>query len=465
MEYGGAADIGRAYPRSMPASNMESTETKKRVVIIGAGFGGLRTAKELARSDLDVILVDRNNYHRFQPLLYQVATAGLEPNEIVHPVRNIFKKDKNVHFLLGVVQEVDRPRRRIILEDGSDVPYDYLVIAAGAATNYFGIDGAAEHAYPMKGVSEALQLRNHMLRQFERAERTAGAQSEGALTFVVVGGGATGVEMAGQMAELFQRVLKEDYRNVDTSTARVVLLEMMPDLLAPYEEPLRDYARRALKARGVDVRTETTVERVEAGAVILEGGERIPAQTLIWAAGIKADPLADAVGTEQTKGGRLVVRPDLSLPGHPEIFAIGDIAGGLDDAGNPYPQLATVAIQQGRHVGRQIKRLHSGKNAEPFDYRNPGIMATIGRNDAVAQLAGGVKLKGFVAWAMWASVHIYKLVGFRNRVEVLLNWIYNYATYNFSARIILEGVPDAGGEDPARVRAQSERQATEAAAE
>lgn len=421
--------------------NRSQANAHPRVVIVGAGFAGLRVASELSDAGAEVILIDRNNYHKFQPLLYQVATAGLEPDEIVHSVRDIFKKDKNVGFLLGNVHAIDRDQRRVILEDGPPISYDVLVLAAGATTNFFGIPGADEHAFPMKSVPEALHLRNHILRQFEEAERDPDHLEDGALQFVVVGGGPTGVETAGQLSELFRYVIREDYRNVDTSHARVILLEMLPELLMPYAESLRDYTRRSLEKRGVEVRTETTVERVEHDAVFLEGGDRIPTRTLIWAAGVSASPLAAAVGTEQTGGGRLVVGPDLSVPGHPEIYVIGDMCGGKNEDGEMYAQLATVAIQQGRHVGRQIKRRIKMQESQSFDYKDPGIMATIGRNAAVAQLAGGIEVKGFVAWLMWAFIHIYKLVGFRNRFDVFLSWVYNYATYNFSARVIMDLLP------------------------
>lgn len=412
---------------------------RPRVVVVGAGFAGLEATKVLAGAPVEVTLIDRNNYHKFQPLLYQVATAGLEPDEIVHPVRDILGRRRNVRFLMGTVARVDRARREVVLAEGTAVPYDHLILAAGATTSYFGIPGAAEHAFPMKTVPEALHLRNHILRRFEHAERDDAP--EGALTFVVVGGGPTGVELAGQLAELFQRVLRKDYRHVDTARARVVLVEMLPELLASYAPSLRAYTRRALEGRGVEVRTGTRVARVTPEAVVLEGGERIPTQTLIWAAGVKASPLADAVGTPQAGGGRLQVAPDLSLPGHPEVFAVGDLCGATDADGEAYPQLATVAVQQGRHAARQVLRRARGQATQPFRYTDPGTMATIGRSDAVAQLAGGVRLKGFVAWLMWAFLHIFKLVGFRNRVDVFLNWVYNYATYDFNARIIMDVVP------------------------
>ena len=431
-----------------------STGDRPRVVIVGAGFAGLRAAKELAQAPVEVVLVDRNNYHKFQPLLYQVATAGLEPDEIVHPVRDIFSKHKNVRFLLGSVRTIDRRQRRLVMQEGPPVSYDFLILATGATTDYFGVPGAEAHAFPMKDVPEALHLRNHILRQFEHTERDPKGASEGALNFVIVGGGATGVETAGQMAELFRCVLKEDYRHINTAKARVILLEMLPELLMPYAEPLRDYTRRALEQRGVEVRTETTVSRVTPDAVHLKSGECLPTQTLVWAAGVRASPLADVVGTEQTRGGRLLVEPDLSLPGHPEIFVVGDMCGGRDEEGEMYAQLATVAIQQGQHAARQVLRRVKAEAPESFTYTDPGIMATIGRSAAVAQLGGGVKLKGFVAWAMWAFVHIYKLVGFRNRFDVFLSWVYNYVTYNFSARIIMDVVPAL--EEPPEPAAKSE---------
>ena len=412
---------------------------RPRVAIVGAGFAGLNAAKTLAGEAVDVVLIDRNNYHKFQPLLYQVATAGLEPDEIVHPVRDLFRRHKNVAFRLGTVRTVDRVRRQIHLDEGEPVPYDYLILAAGASTNYFGVEGAAEFAFPMKTVPDALHLRNHILHQFERCER--GTAGEGALTFVVVGGGPTGVELAGQLTELFRFVLREDYRRIDPATARVVLLEMLPDVLMGFDEQLRAYARAVLERRGVEVRTDTTVARVEQGGVVLKSGERIAAQTLIWAAGVRASPLADALDVEQARGGRVAVRRDLSLPGHPEVFVVGDLSGATDAQGEAYGQLATVAIQQGRHAARQVLRLAAGEAAEPFQYFDPGVMATIGRNAAVAQLRGGLRFTGFAAWLLWATIHIAKIVGFRNRLDVLFNWAYNYITYDFNARLIMDVLP------------------------
>lgn len=414
---------------------------RPRVVIVGAGFAGLEAAKALAGRDADVTIVDRNNYHKFQPLLYQVATSGLDAGEIAHAVRDIFRSAPNVNFELGTVQEVDKERRRLTLRSGKEIGYDYLILAAGAVSDYFGVEGAREHGFPLKNIPDAIDLRNHILRQFERYSRAGEAVGPGALTFVIVGGGPTGVEMAGALTELFGMVLQRDYHTFDTTTARVVLVEMGPRLLPAYSEGQSAYTRRVLESRGVEVRTETTVAQVETDAVTLESGERIETQTLIWGAGVRASPLADALGTEQAKAGRLVVENDLSVPGYPEIFAVGDLGAGEDDEGEMYAQLAQVAIQQGRHAAKQTLRLAGGQPAESFRYKDLGKMATIGRNAGVAELPGGIRFQGFVAWLAWAFVHIAKLVGFRNRASVFASWVYNYFTYRRNARLILDVVP------------------------
>ncbi|MDX1546635.1 MAG: NAD(P)/FAD-dependent oxidoreductase [Rhodothermales bacterium] len=413
---------------------------RPRVVIIGAGFAGLQAARVLGGADVDVVVVDRNNYHKFQPLLYQVATAGLEPDEIAHNAREIFRGDENVTFRLGTVQAIDAARRRLTLRSGPPLDYDALIVAAGAVTNTFGVEGVQEHAFPLKNVPDAIDLRNHTLRLFEQAEREPAAAPDGALTFVIVGGGPTGVEMAGALVELFD-VMKKDYRRIDTTGAEVHLIEMQADLLPSYPPPLRRYTRRVLERRGVRVRTETTVARVEAGAVHLEGGEAIPTQTLIWAAGVRGHPVGETLPVEAAQGGRVPVAPDLSVAGHPEIFVVGDLSGAEGADGEPLPQVAQVAIQQGRHAARQILRRQAGQPTEPFRYTDLGQMATIGRHAAVAEFPGGVTVKGTVAWLLWAFIHIWKLVGFRNRLNVFVNWIYNYFTFDRNARLILEVVP------------------------
>lgn len=417
---------------------------RPHVVIVGAGFAGINAAKVLRKAPVDVTLIDRNNYHKFQPLLYQVATAGLEADEIAHSVRGLFRWQANIRFRLGTVRTIDRRRKTVYLMSGPPVPYDYLILAAGAVTNYYGVEGAAEYAFPLKSLPEAIRLRNHVIRRFEVSDRDPASAGEGALNFVLVGGGPTGVEMAGALVELFD-MLRGDFPQFDVSKAQVFLLESQPDLLMAFAPALRRYTRRVLERRGVQVRTGTTVARVEPGAVYLASGERIPTQTLIWAAGVRAHPLADTLGTEQARGGRLVVEADLSVPGHPEIFAVGDMAAGRDEQGELYPQLAPVAMQQGTHAAKQILRRLRGEATKPFRYVNYGTMATIGRHAAVAEMPGQVRLKGYVAWLMWVFIHIARLVGFRNRANVFVNWIYNYFTYDRSARLILDMVPISDG--------------------
>jgi NADH dehydrogenase len=417
-----------------------SSPDRPHVVIVGAGFGGLEAAKALRNAPAQVTLVDRNNYHKFQPLLYEVAMAGLEPDDIAHNVRNIFRGNETVRFRLGTVVDLDLDQRLVHLDGSAPLGYDHLILAAGAVSNDFGIPGVREHGYPLKNVPDAVNLRNHVLRQFERYDRM-GAQAEpGTLTFVVVGGGPTGVEMAGALVELFD-TLDDDFAGFQSHEhARCILLEMQDDLLPPYQQSLQTYTRRVLEERGVEVRTGTAVERVEADAVHLDDGSAIPSRTLIWAAGVKASPVADLLGTEQAPDGRLVVNDDLSVPGHPQVYAVGDMAA-IEGPDGYEPQLAQVALQSGEHAAEQILRDVRGGDPEPFSYSNYGKMATIGRNAAVAELPGGITFKGVVAWLLWVVIHIAKLVGFRNRLSAFVNWTYNYFTYSRSARLILDVVP------------------------
>jgi len=417
-----------------------SAADRPHVVIVGAGFGGLEAAKTLRNAPAQVTLVDRNNYHKFQPLLYEVAMAGLEPDDIAHNVRNIFRGNETVRFRLGTVVDLDLDQRLVHLDGSAPLGYDHLILAAGAVSTDFGIPGVREHGYPLKNVPDAVNLRNHVLRQFERYDRMGSQAEPGTLTFVVVGGGPTGVEMAGALVELFD-TLDADFAGFRSHEhARCVLLEMQDDLLPPYQQSLQTYTRRVLEERGVEVRTGTAVERVEADAVHLDDGATIPSQTLIWAAGVKASPVADLMGTEQAPDGRVVVNEDLSVPGHPQVYAVGDMAA-IEGADGYEPQLAQVALQSGRHAADQVLRTVRGGAPEPFSYSNYGKMATIGRNAAVAELPGGITFKGVVAWLLWVVIHIAKLVGFRNRLSAFVNWTYNYFTYSRSARLILDVVP------------------------
>jgi NADH:ubiquinone reductase (H+-translocating) len=413
---------------------------RPRVVIIGAGFAGLKAARTLANREVDVTIVDRNNYHKFQPLLYQVATAGLEPDEIAQNVRSLFRRAKNVRFHLGTVEAIDHDRHEVSTHDGCRLGYDYLIVAAGTVSTFFGIEGAEEHSFPMKNVPEAVRLRNHVLRQFERYDKDPRARQGGRLNFVIVGGGPTGVEMAGALVELFD-ILQRDYKDIDTSKARVILVEMLDQLLPGQHPDLGEYAKKVLERRGVQVCLETAVERVTDTEVHLKGGETIPTRTMVWGAGVKADPLAEALGVELAGGGRIPVRDDLSLPDHPEVFAAGDITAAEGADKKMYPQLAAVANQQGEHAAKQILRRIEGGETEAFRYRDYGTMATIGRNAAVGEFPGGIRVKGFIAWLMWVGLHVAMLAGFRNRMNVFINYAINYLTYDRNARLIFDMIP------------------------
>ena len=413
------------------------------VVVVGAGFGGLTTAKALAKAKapVRVTIVDRQNFHTFQPLLYQVATAGLGSEDIAHSVRGIFHGQAQVDFELGAVERVDADERRVFLHDGPELQYDYLVLAAGAVTSTFGVPGVEAHALPLKTLSDALTVRNHVLRQFELVDRDPALLAEGALTVVIVGGGPTGVEMAGALTELFDMVLARDFPKLDMSRARVVLLEATDRLLGPFASSSRAYALSKLTAMGVDVRLNAVVQEIDEAGVQLASGEVIRTRTPIWVAGVTASPLAAATPFEQAPNGRIVVGPDLTVPGHPEVFVIGDLAAVQP---KPLPQLAPVAIQQGKFTARQIQRRLQGRAPQRFRYRNKGTMATIGRNSAVAELPLGLRFRGFPAWIAWLFLHLLYLVGFRNRANVVVDWGWNYLTYDRGARVIVESESSEG---------------------
>ena len=417
---------------------------RPRVVVVGVGHGGLECVQALKREPVDVLLIDRHNYHTFQPLLYQVATAGLDVANVTQAARHIFQKQDNVDFRLGTVVGVDFEARLVMLDEGRPVPYDVLVLAAGATTAYFGVEGAEAHGFPLKSASEAIELRSHVLREFEAANRNPVLAETGATTVVVVGGGATGVETAGALHELFQRVLAHDFRGLDVDgLARVILVEGGDSVMDAYAEELRVYTRRQLEKRGIEVRLNAHVTQVTPDGVGLDDGSWIPARTTVWAAGIRAVPLAEALGVETTRGGRIVVDDALRVPGRPGVFVVGDLAGATDAAGALYPQVAQVAIQQGRHAATQMCAAAAGHAPRPFRYRDPGMMATIGRNAAILQLPSGFTMRGVLAWLGWLAVHVLALAGFRNRVAVMFSWVYNYFTYDRGPRIIFApGRPD-----------------------
>jgi len=403
---------------------------RPRVVVVGSGFGGLAVIRSLRRLPVEVIAVDRNNFHTFQPLLYQVATAGLDADNVAASVRGIFSDQARFEFLYDEVTGVDLEARTVV-GGKLRLAYDWLVLAAGATSADYGVPGVHEHAFFLKTLAEAVRLRNHVLGQFEEAAADPSLVEQGALTVVVVGGGATGVELSGALVELFDHVLAKDFHELDVRAAKVVLLEATDHLLGAFSPPSRRMAFDTLTRRGVDVRFGASVTRVEPGAVHLGDGTTIASRTVAWVAGVRPVPLVARLGAPTDRSGRVVVDPDLRVPGHPEVFAIGDLAAG-------WPQLAPVAIQQGRHVARQIGRLQAGRDTRPFKYLDKGTMATIGRNAAVAELPLGVHFGGFFAWVLWLVLHLVTLVGFRNRAAVLLNWGWNYLTYDRGARLILE---------------------------
>jgi len=416
-------------------------EARARVVVVGAGFAGLRAVRRLASEPVDVTLVDRHNYNTFQPLLYQVATAGLDEGGVAHTIRAIFADNANVEVQLGTASGVDFTERVVELEDGASLAYDALVLAAGATTNDFGIPGVADFAFPLYTLSEAIQLRQHILSCFEATERNPALVDDGALTVLIVGGGPTGVETAGTLAELFTKVLSKGYRRADVHRARVIVMEMGTELLASFRPASRQNARESLADRGVDVRFGERVSEVSARGVRLASGEEILTRTVVWTAGVRPNPLADGLGLPQAAGGRIQVEPDLSLRDRPEVFVVGDIAASQSRSGQLLPQLAPVAMQAGTHAAAQVMRHLRGEPTQRFRYRNKGTMATIGRHAAVADLPVGITLRGTIAWLAWLLLHLIYLIGFENRAQVLVQWAWNYCTWNWGPRLVIHRDP------------------------
>jgi NADH dehydrogenase len=423
-------------PTSGQAAGTVRTGRRPRVVIVGAGFGGLHAARALGNGGVDVLLLDRNNYHGFWPLLYQVATAGLEPEAIAYPVRAIVRRYANVNFLMAEVVGVDF-ERRLVLTEGPSVPYDYLILAAGSANNYFGNQSLAETTFGLKDIDDASRLRNQIISSFERAVwETDPARRQALTTVAVIGGGPTGVELAGALVELLRHPLQRDYPHLDLANARVILIEASNEILTPFPASLRAKALRRLQRMGVDVRLNHRVAGVSGGRIELDDRESLAAETVIWAAGVRAAELADRLQVERARGARVKVQPTLALAGHPEVFVVGDMSYLEGYKGSqPYPQLAPVAIQQGKQAARNILALQAGRPGEPFRYQDRGTMATIGRSVAIMD-AYGLRIIGRVAWWGWLLVHLMWLIGFRNRLVVLANWAYNYFTYDRGVRLI-----------------------------
>lgn len=407
------------------------------VVVIGAGFGGLTAVRSLGSEPVRVTLIDQNNFHTFSPLLYQVATAGVAPDDIAPSVRGVVRREPNAEFHMARVAGIDFAGRCVQIADGDPIAYDYLILAAGAVSSDFGVSGVREHALPLKSLADAIRVRITVLRQFEAADQNPALIDSGILRVVVAGGGPTGVELSGALAELFTKVLAKDFATLGIDRAEVVLVEAASTLLNTFSTRSQAEAVRELEARGVQIRLDTPIASVDADGVILADGTRIASCVVIWCAGVKANPLADHLGLPQTRRGEIEVGHDLSVPTHPEVFVIGDLAGATDGQGRPYPQLAPVAMQQARHVARTISRRARGRKARRFRYVDKGTMATIGRRSAVAELPLGIRLGGTLGWLSWLALHLVFLVGFRNRVVVFVNWVWNYFTWDRGNRIII----------------------------
>jgi NADH dehydrogenase len=439
-------------PPVQPSDVTTGPDTTQHVVVIGGGFGGLAIVRRLAKArrrgrlDVRITLIDRRNHHTFQPLLYQIATAGLQTQDVGISLRAILRRE-DVTIRLGDVTRIDTDRRAVVLSDGAKVAYDHLVVAAGAITEDFGVPGVSEHAFGLKSLAEATMLRNEVLRRFEEVapavaptvEQDASvATNDGTLTFVIAGGGPTGVELAGSLAELVDLVVRRDHPSLDVDRVRIVLVEARDQLLGGFSARAGRAALEGLQERGVDVRLEVGIATVAADHVLLTDGEVIPTRLVIWAAGVSASPLAEALGVPLARGRRIPVDEHLRVIGLDRVFAIGDITSSTDAEGRPLPQVAPVAIQQAGHVARVLVDEAAGRPTPPFRYRDKGSMATIGRAAAVAELPGGIRLRGLIAWLAWLLLHLLMLAGFRNRVSVLLSWIWNYVKHDHSARLILD---------------------------
>lgn len=410
-------------------------EKLPHVVIVGAGFGGLETAQKLAHAPIQITLIDRHNYHLFQPLLYQIAIAGLVPSQIAYPLRTIFRHQKNLTFQMGEVTSIDF-NARYIRTNGSVIAYDYLVLAIGGQTNFFGVTGAEENGFQLKSIESATGTRNHLLRMLEQASREVDVEKRKALlTFVVVGAGPTGVETAGALAELITHVMTKDYPAMDLKDVRVILLEATGNVMATYPPELRKATMKLLENKGVEILLNTRLTDYNGQTITLADGVQIDTSTLIWTAGVRSAELTDRLGVQQAAARRVRVDPTLQLSQRPEVFIIGDAAYLEDGKGQPLPMLATVAQQEARVAAQNIQKILKGETPEVFQYKDPGLLATIGRNAAVARI-WGLSFSGFIAWMIWVWLHIYRLIGFRNRLTVLINWAWDYVFYDNQIRLI-----------------------------
>jgi NADH:ubiquinone reductase (H+-translocating) len=405
------------------------------VVILGAGFGGMEAARKLANAPVRITLINKENYHLFQPLLYQVAIAGLVPSQIAYPVRTIFRNQKNFTFQMGEVTSIDF-NAKFVKMDGSVLAYDYLIVAIGGETNFYKLSSIQQNAHQLKNIDSAVETRNHLLTMFERASREPDTDRRRALlTFGIVGGGPTGVETAGALAELIRLVISKDYPDLDLEDVRVLLLESTGHLMEAYPDSLRKATFDLLSRKHVEICLNTRLSDYDGEKMTLSDGSTIAAHTLIWTAGVRSAELTDRLGIQQAAGARLVAENTLQLAGHPEVFLIGDAAYLVDEHGRPLPMLATVAQQEARAAVGNLLRMLKGQSPKVFHYKDPGLLATIGRNAAVARIAG-LSFSGFIAWLIWVVLHIYRLIGFRNRLVVMINWAWDYFFYDTQVRLI-----------------------------
>jgi NADH dehydrogenase len=426
-----------ASPASGTTSDRESGQAgRPHVLVLGGGFAGVGAARKLRRADVDVTLVDKNDYHTFQPLLYQVATDLLETTACGHPLRDLFHEHANVAVHEATVTGIDLAAREVQFAEMAPLTYDYLVLGLGAGVNFFGVEGAEEHAFPMYTLADALRLKDHVLQKWEDADRDPALVEDGAVNIVIVGGGPTGIESAGALAELYRSNFSEDYRRIPQEQARIVLVEAGSALLPMFRSDIRSYTRKALEDRGVEVLLGEVVESIEPTRVTLKSGTVIKAHTLVWGAGLQASPLGDQLGVELQHGHRVPTEPDLSIAGHPEVFAVGDIAWITDAKTNEVlPQLGSVALQAGERAGENIARLVAGKGTEPFEYHDKGTMATIGRGAAVVQSRGGRTLKGRAAFLAWGGVHLALLSTGEDRTKAVVDWTWAGFTHERPGRI------------------------------
>jgi NADH dehydrogenase len=422
---------------------VSASATRPRVVVLGGGFAGVGAVMKLKKADADVVLIDRHDYHTFQPLLYQLATGLLETSAVGHSLRDLVQDQDNATIHKTSVTAIDLDERRVQLEEMAPLTYDYLVLAIGAEVNFFGTDGAAEHAFPMYTLTDAVRLKEHVLGRWEAADKDPSLVEDGALNIVVVGGGPTGVESAGAIAELYRGDLEKDYPKVPQEPARVVLVEAGPEIFSMFKPNLRAYTEEALRKRTVEVITGEVVASVTPTRVTLKSGTEIPAHTLVWGAGLQGNRLVQSLGLELERGNRIGVGPDLAVPGHPEVYAVGDIAA-ITDARTEHalPQLGSVALQSGEHAGETIARRLGGKEPKPFKYRDKGTMATIGRGAAVVQMLGGRTMKGMKAQAAWGAVHLALLPTNEDRAHAVVDWAGAALTHQRTGRITVE----SGGE-------------------